>query len=492
MNYPYASSMSRSNANGQIGNNGQLGIIDWVKLLFREIWLMIAVFSLISLMGIAFAMTLQKKYTAEARLSVLVGEEYVYKPQVGAAGEGASPKQEQIVQSEVEIMTSAQVLARVVKAVGLNRLFDPKDLIVTQGLDTPEHKFNMGVEAMRKLLGASATPNTTVIKITFANKDPQIAAETLNKLIDEYLHYRREVLFEDRSEGLGGQALEFSNELNDVQNQINQFLIANNISDYESERASIQSLLGNTRQELLMTISRRTEAEGRFSATDNSFTKEPGQVRLSFETDISKRKIELQQQLSELLTKYTEESQPVQDMRRRIAALDEVLDGPMGKSAGVIKTGPNPVRDILATERAKTNAEVKALRDREQTLMLQVESLQARAMQIATIRPEFEELMRKKAVLEEQVKQFSSRELSANAQARLNASSNDNIRVIERALVPTKGKSMKKFVALGAIMFAGFCALIVGLIRALSRKSFNGASSASRNLGIPVLATLNR
>lgn len=489
MNQNYSNSMSYSNAHS---NNAQLSVLDWIKLLFREIWLMMAVFSLIMLMGFAFAMTLQKKYTAEARLSVLVGEEYVYKPQVGAAGEGASPKQEQIVQSEVEILTSAQVLARVLKTIGLNRVFEPKDLIVNNGPDTPEFKFNIGVEAMRKLIGASATPNTTVIKLSFSNKDPQIAAETLNKLIDEYLLYRREVLFEDRSEGLGGQALEFSNELNDVQNQINQFLIANNISDYEAEKSSIQSLLGTTRQELLMTISRRTEAEGRFSATDNSYSKEPSQIRLSFETDVSKRKLELQQQLSELLTKYTEESQPVKDLRRRIEALDEVLDSPMGKNTGVIKTGPNPVRDSLATERARTNAEVKALRDREQVLMAQVESLQARAMQIATIRPQYEELIRKKNVLEEQVRQFSSRELSANAQARLNSVSNDNIRVIERAVVPIKGKSMKLIVAIGTLMFAGFCALFAGLIRAFSRKSFDNSKNASRNLGIPVLATINR
>lgn len=491
MNHHYSNAAGQNNY-GNNANGSQLNLFDWIKLLFREIWLMIAVFSVISVMGIAFAMTLQKKYTAEARLSVLVGEEYVYTPRVGAAGEGASPKQEQIVQSEVEIISSAQVIGRVIKAVGLNRLYDAKDLVVTSGPDTPEMKFNMGVEAMRKVLGASATPNTTVIKLSLANKDPQIAAEALNKLIDEYLHYRREVLFEDRSEGLSGQALEFSNELAVVQAGINQFLIDNNISDYEAERASMQSLLASTRQELLMTISRRTEAEGRFSSTNNSYSKEPGQIRLSFESDISKRKIELQQQLSELLTKYTEESQPVQDMRRRINALDEILDGPMGQSAGVVKTGPNPVRDSLATERAKTNAEVVALRDREAILMQQVANLEGRAMQIATIRPQYEELMRKKAVLEEQVRQFSTRELAANAQARLNASSNDNIRVIERPVIPTKGKSMKKFVALGAIMFAGFCALIAGLIRALSRKSFGTNGNIGKNLGLPILATVSR
>jgi len=277
-----------------------------------------------------------------------------------------------------------------------------------------------------------------------------------------------------------------------VQTQINNFLVANHMSDYEAERTANQNLLATTRQELMATISRRTEAQGRFSSTNAYYSKEPSEVRLSFESDNSKRLIDLQQQLAELLTKYTEESQPVQDMRRRIAALENVLNSPQGKNSGTIRTGPNPVRDSLATDRARNNAEVVASQDREKILQEQVNQLEARAMQIAQIRPQYEELMRKKAVLEEQVKQFSTRELAASAQSKLNAMSNDNIRVIEHAVVPTKGSSLKKFVAMGAILFGLFCGLVAGLIRVLSRSSFPTSKSVGRSLGIPVLATINR
>lgn len=473
------------------GNEGR-GLGDWLRLLKREIWLMFAVFSVISLLGIGFAMTMQKKYTAEARLSVLIGDEYVYTSSTGRAGEGQAPKQEEIVQSEVEIITSAQVVARVIKAVGLERIFDAKDLVVTQGPDTPEQRFNIGVEGMRKQLSAFATPNTTVIKVTLGNKDPQVAADALNKLLDEYLVYRRDVLFEDRSGALAGQTNEFSTELAEIQAQLSGFLTSNGIADYDAEKTSIQTLLAATRQDLLSTISRRIEAEGRYSSTASSWAKEPNQIQLSFESDNSKRKIELQQQLAELLTKYTETSQPVLDMRRRIAALDEVLDSEGGRKSGIVKTGPNPVRDSLATERAKTNAEAIALREREKVLNQQVEDLQKRAMQLSLLRPDYEELIRKKTVLEEQVKQFSSRQAAAKAQTELNSISNDNIRVIQRAVVPIKGKSMKKFVAGGAILFALFCALMAGLIRALSRNDTPVSKSVSRTLGVPILATVSR
>ena len=492
MTYPYSNSGNRNAYYGDNSARPNLGFGDWISLMLREIWLMLIVFLLISILGIAFALTLQKKYTAEARISVLVGDEYVYASSVGKAGEGASPKQEQIVQSEVEIISSAQVASRVVRDIGIAKLFDAKDIVVTPAQNNPEHKFNVGVGLFRKQLNAFASPNTTVVRLSLANKDPQVAAMALNKLIDEYLVYRREVLFEDRSLGLEGQKNQFTTELDAVQNEINDFLSANGVSDFDAERLALQNLLATTRQELLMSQSRLSEAKGRLASSSNSFSREPSQVRLSFESDNSRRRLELQQQLADLLTRYTETSQPVVDLRRRIDALDALLDSQAGREAGITKTGPNPVRDSLATDRARALSDVHALTEREAVLAQQVSQLQSRAMALSGQRPAFEDLQRRKAVLEDQVRQFSTREASARATTRLNSISNDNIRVIERAIPPTKGKSMRKFAALGAIMFAGFTALVAGAMRALSRSNFPTPGSVGRTLGLPVLANVTR
>jgi uncharacterized protein involved in exopolysaccharide biosynthesis len=492
MTYPYAPPPPRAGGLDGVGARPQLGPMDVLTLLSRELWLMAAVFVLVAGLGIGFALTLDKEYQAEARLSVLLGEEYVFTPRVGAAAEGASPKQEQIVQSEVEILTSAQVVDRVVRRMGLERLYGPEDIKITQGPDTPERRIAVGVDAFRKKFGASATPNTTVIRLGYANRDPDVAAEALNRLIDEYLIYRREVLFEDRSSSLQTQRDGFEGELDAVQREIGAFLAANQVADFEAERASIQGLLSNTRQELLAVEARREEAEGRASATADSWSREPLEVRQSFESDVSRRRIDLQSQLAELLTRYTEDSQPVRDLRRRIAAQDELLGSEQGRAAGVVKTGPNPVRDSLATDRARANAEVAALVQREAVLAAQVAQLQARAVALAEGRPQFEDLQRRKAILEEQVRQFSSREAAARAQTELNRVSNDNIRVIERAKPPTRGRSLRRVVALGALGLAGISALFAGLMRAFARSSFPTPGSVGRTLGLPVLATVSR
>jgi uncharacterized protein involved in exopolysaccharide biosynthesis len=494
MNYSTAPNYPR-NQRGYEGTTSarpKLGLGDWTRLLWREKWLMMAVFSLLSLLGLSFAMTLEKEYTATARLSILLGDEYIFTPRVGAAAEGSAPKQEQIVQSEVEILTSAQVAERVIRSLGINRLFEASDIVIAQGPDTPDRRIAFGVASFQKKFAASATPNTTVVRLAYSSRNPEVAAQALNKLIDEYLTYRREVLFEDRTDSLTQQRGEFEVQLQTVQQELSGFLARNDVADFDAERASLQGLLASTRSELLSVQGRQREAQGRYASTDASYQREPAEIRLSFESDNSRRRIELVSQLVELQTRYTDDSQPVRDARRRIEALDEVLNSPQGQASGNTKTGANPVRDTLATDRARNLADFEALQQREAVLNAQSAQLQARAVQLSQSRPEYEDLLRRKAVLEEQVKQFSTREASARAQNELNRTSNDNIRVIERANVPTRGTSMKKLAGMGALLFAAITALMAGLVRAFSRSSFPTPASVGRTLGLPVLATVTR
>ncbi len=80
--------------------------------------------------------------------------------------------------------------------------------------------------------------------------------------------------------------------------------------------------------------------------------------------------------------------------------------------------------------------------------------------------------LRRKATLEEQVRQFSTREASTCAQKELSRTSTDNVRVIERANEPTRGRRLRNYVGLGAIVFDAFTAFLAGLVKALSRTGF--------------------
>src|SRR5471032_1661920 len=95
---------------------------DVPMLLWRERWLMLAVFLGIAILGCAFALTLKTAYPAHSSVLVKLGQEYVYQPRSGDAGRGAVPDNDQMLQSESEIMGSDALKMRVVRRLGVDKV----------------------------------------------------------------------------------------------------------------------------------------------------------------------------------------------------------------------------------------------------------------------------------------------------------------------------------------------------------------------------------
>src|SRR5687767_2511216 len=85
---------------------------DFVTLLWRERWLMIAVFLVLFAVGGAAAFLMKKEYLAQSSILVRLGQEYVYEPELGDAARGAISTTDQIVQSEIQILQSSALRRR--------------------------------------------------------------------------------------------------------------------------------------------------------------------------------------------------------------------------------------------------------------------------------------------------------------------------------------------------------------------------------------------
>src|SRR5580658_6664812 len=95
---------------------------DIPPLLWRERWLMLAIFLVIATLGVAFALTLKTSYPAHSSVLVKLGQEYVYQPRAGDAARGAVPDNDQMIQSETEIMSSDALKMRVVRRLGVDKV----------------------------------------------------------------------------------------------------------------------------------------------------------------------------------------------------------------------------------------------------------------------------------------------------------------------------------------------------------------------------------
>mgnify|MGYP003650992141 FL=1 len=108
----------------------------------------------------------------------------------------------------------------------------------------------------------------------------------------------------------------------------------------------------------------------------------------------------------------------------------------------------------------------------------------------AEVEPEWQELLRRRDLMEANVRNFATREVEENALAEISGENADSVRVLEPARVPLRGSSLKMPVAALAFLFAGFTALMAGLLYALTRQGFATARSLERTTGLPVIGMI--
>jgi uncharacterized protein involved in exopolysaccharide biosynthesis len=158
---------------------------------------------------------------------------------------------------------------------------------------------------------------------------------------------------------------------------------------------------------------------------------------------------------------------------------------------GARRSGPNPIWQTLQSTRNDLTAEVAALQQSLTAYTQQVQDVNQRLLRLSELEPTFNQLSRDRDVLSTNVKDFTVKEQQDQAQRQMSAEGSDNIRIVQRAVAPSTGKSLKKPIIVLAFLFAAFTAACAGLVRMLLRPGLQTPASASRTLGLPVLATAN-
>ena len=463
---------------------------DVAALLWRERLLMLVVFLVLFALGIGATLTLKPKYPAYSSVLVRLGQEYVYEPRAGYAARGAVPDSDQLIQSESEILGSAQLKQRVINRLGLAAIF-PK-MADKYARATPDEKkkiLGQAVHAMDTATKLETAPDAPIIKISYEADDPDRAARVLNTLLEEYLVYRRGILGDPGELGLEQQRAAFEQRLAEADRAYGDFLANNRIGDFVAEKASLSQLQAGIEQQKLATDAQLRDRMGRLGALTGQLggvSQEIGLYR-DISSAANDKLATLKVQREDLLSRYRNDSRPVQELDAQIAQLEAGMSAGRTHGDGAKRMGVNPVYQTIQTEKIQLTAEVAALRQASAALAGQIDQVMQRRLKLAALEPQFQELSLDRDVLQANVRDFTVKEEQSRAAQEI-AKTNDNIRVISRATPPVKGKSLRKPVAILALLFAGFTALCVGLARAFLRPGLATPAAAERTYDLPVLA----
>ena len=471
---------------------GRYDAQDYFALLWRERLLIILVFLGLFGLGLVVALMLKPSYPAYSSVLVRLGQEYVYEPRAGDAARGAVPDSDQLIQSETEILGSVQLKQRVIAKLGLAQIY-PKLAQKYAGADATDKEKLIGqaLHTMETATKIETAPDAPIIKVSFKSQDPQVAALVLNTLLEEYLIYRRGVLADSAAPALEQQRVVFERRLAIADHAYEDFLANNRIGDFVAEKASLSQLQSQIEQQKLQTEAQLQDRIGRLAMLSGQLAGVSPEIGLyrDISSTANDKLATLKVQREDLLSRYRNDARPVQELDAQIAQLEAGIASGRTHGDSAKRVGANPVYQTVQTEKIQLTAEVAALRRSAETLGGQLRELTMRRLKLAEIEPRFQELSLDRDVLQTNLRDYTVKAVQSQASRDMAANGSDNIRIVSRATPPTKGTSLRRPVAVLALVLAAFTALSVGLIRALLRPGLATPRVAERTYGLPVLAS---
>lgn len=206
--------------------------LEFAAILLRRWWVILGVFAVVTAVVSVGALRAPPRYQAEASLLVRIGREYVYRPEVGRGESARMPSLAEIVNSEVEILSSRDLAEQVVGTLGASLLYPD----VAEFEPDPELARERAVRRFREDVSARPVLESSVIKVSFEHSDPKLAADAVNLLVERFKDKHIEVFSEARSARVGEQLARRDEELTAAEAALAAFKAENQVYDLAEQR----------------------------------------------------------------------------------------------------------------------------------------------------------------------------------------------------------------------------------------------------------------
>ncbi len=203
-----------------------------LAILARGKWTVLLVF--LGVTGLVTWGTLRERplYEAESSLMVRIGREYVYRSEVGRTETARTPSLSEMVNSEVEILSSRDLAEQVVREIGVEVLYP--DLLET--VPDAHLAAEMAVLRFRKAAAIRAVLESSVIKVGFEHEVPQLAADAVNRLVERFKDKHVEVFGEERASKLEAQLETRVAHLAEAERALAEFKRQSGVFDLDAQR----------------------------------------------------------------------------------------------------------------------------------------------------------------------------------------------------------------------------------------------------------------
>lgn len=436
-------------------------------------WLRILTATLtVTALAFVLAWTATPHYNAETRILIETRESVFTRPQ-GSSENERPVLDEEGVTSQVEVISSTDILKQVAKELDLANLpeFDPAlnmslvgRLMVIVGLKSdpaevpPEERV---LKAMREKLVVYRVENSRVIVIEFSSEEPKLAAAVPNAVADAYLAVSRDAKLQSNSaatDWLEPEIAHLSRRVKEAEARVAEFRSQSDLLVGQNNSVLATQQLSELSTELSRVRASRGAAEATAQAvrialeSGGSLEAFPEVLSSSLIQRLRERQGQLQADIADLSTTLLDNHPRIRALRSQLADLDRQIR----------QEAENVLKGL--------SAEAKTAQAREQQLVADLNTLKAESSRAGEEEVELRALEREAAAQRELLESYLTRYREASSRRDGNYLPAD-ARVFSRAIAPSE----PYFPKILPIVIASFVAsLMVMAVITLLQELFSG------------------
>lgn len=471
------------------------GVREFLTVLFKHKFRSATVFLLSLLTGLFLSFVLPPVYESKSTLLIKVGREYISNPGAGDTRLLLSLEQQEILNSEIQILSSRDLIEKVVTLLKAETLY-PK---LAKNPPPKMSPLEATVLRFEKHLSVTGVRKSNVIEVSFRHEDPKVAAQAVNLLVELFREKHLKVFSDPQSSFLEKQLRVYRGKLGDSEQSMESFRQRNQVFSLEEQRTLLlrqRTELDSTRKNTDHRIDELQEKLRALKTQKSENTEKNRTLYTNTEkdkilVDAKAKLLSLQLAEQDLLKRYREDSRRVQDIRAEIQTVRNFLKEQEEYISKTVDTGGRVFQEI-ELEIVKTDADLKAQSAKTAALQQQLRELDEEIRTLDLNERRFQELKREVSANEKNFRAYEDRVEQARISEDMNRSKLSNISVIQPAAVPVKPvHPNKKLNMLLSLLIGCLSALGIAFSSEHLSQGLTTPDGAERRLGLPVLAAIS-
>jgi uncharacterized protein involved in exopolysaccharide biosynthesis len=472
-------------------------------------------------------------YQSEAKIMLRLGRENVALDPTVPAGPILSIGQtrEAELKSEIEILKSRDLIEKVVDAIGpATFLNPPKEMIekshsiggkfrqaigefrqgfhrVLSGMlgsskkgtsDPSKVRYN-AIQLVLDSLNAEALKNSNIIVISFDAISRKLAQETINKLIMFYLEKHMNVY---RAEGsydfFNKQTAETRKNLVRAEEKLRELKNSTGIASLEEQRKILFLRIGSLQREAEETRSALAASRAKVLSMKKTLATLPPTVTAQETTgnpdpgadQMRARLYDLQLKEQDLLSRYNDNSKPVQDIRRQIAGAQALLAKEERTRTQVTK-GPNEAYKEIESALLAEKAALSSLQAKAEIVQEQLKTALGELKSINNGEIQFARVQREMGIQEANYRRYYEKLEQARIDQALEVGKISNVSIVQPATFPMNPIKPNKKRNLAMGLFLGlFGGIGLAFFSEYMDHTFRRPEDIEQRLELPTLAVI--